>query len=344
MESVLVTGGAGFIGSNIVDALMERNYNVVVLDDLSTGRRENINHHLNTRGFTFYQGSILNSGLVRDIVRRHDITRISHQAAVASVTKCIQDPVATTEVNVIGTINLFDLAREHGCKRIVFASSCAIYGDTKLLPIKESVPVNSKSPYAAAKASDELMAEVFRGLYGTEIIALRYFNVYGKRQDPKSDYAAVIPKFITLAMENKTIPIEGDGLQTRDFIHIDDVVQANVKALSRDNVSEPVFNVACGRETSILELANKIIALSGSRSTITHLPSRQGDVRNSHAAVEKAKIHLNFTAEHTIDSGLMNTIEWYRSATSKEPENVRNVRVSRNDTPMLHYHGKTALQ
>jgi nucleoside-diphosphate-sugar epimerase len=322
MESVLVTGGAGFIGSNIVDALMEMNYNVVVLDDLSTGRTENIDHHLNNKGFTFYKGCILNGGLVRDIIRRHDITRISHQAAVASVTKCVQDPVATAEVNIIGTINLFDIAQEHGCKRIVFASSCAIYGDTKQLPIVESVPFNSKSPYAAAKASDELLADVFRGLYGTEIIALRYFNVYGKRQDPASDYAAVIPKFITLAMENKTIPIESDGMQTRDFIYIDDVVQANIKALTKDTVTETAFNVACGRETSILDLAHKIIALSGSQSIITHHPSRKGDVRNSHAAVDKAKIHLEFTAEHTIDRGLMNTINWYRDRISSNQNHV----------------------
>jgi UDP-glucose 4-epimerase len=326
MESVLVTGGAGFIGSNIVDALMEKNYNVVVLDDLSSGRRENVDHHLNNRRFTFYQGSIVNSGLVRDIIRRHDITRISHQAAVASVTKCIQDPVATAEVNIIGTINLYDLARGHGCKRIVFASSCAIYGDTRQLPIVESVPVNAKSPYAAAKASDELMAEVFRGLYGKEIIALRYFNVYGKRQDPASDYAAVIPKFITLAMENKPITIEGDGMQTRDFIYIDDVVQANIKALTRDVVTETAFNVAYGQETSIVELARVIVDTAGSRSEIVHLPPRAGDIRNSHADIEHARKKLGFSPEYTIEQGLRETVNWYREdsyntkRTSRETE------------------------
>lgn len=333
MESVLVTGGAGFIGSNIVDALMDKNYSVVVLDDLSTGRRKNIEHHMQKKGFAFYQGSILDSGLVRDIVRRHDISRVSHQAAVASVTKCLQDPVATSEVNILGTINLFDIAREHRCKRIVFASSCAIYGDTRQLPISETVPVTAKSPYAAAKASDELMAEVFRGLYGTEIIALRYFNVYGQRQDPKSDYAAVIPKFITLALENKTIPIEGDGLQTRDFIYIDDVVQANMRALTKEAVSETSFNVACGRETSILDLARRIIALSGSRSVIAHRPPRAGDVRNSHAAIEKAKTHLGFAAEHSIDDGLLKTIDWYRGPSRDAGEHARSLTDDKAQSP-----------
>jgi dTDP-glucose 4,6-dehydratase len=335
MESVLVTGGAGFIGSNIVDALLDKNFNVVVLDDLSTGRRENIDHHLNNSGFTFYQGSILNTGLVRDIMRRHDITRISHQAAVASVTKCIQDPVATAEVNIIGTINIFEIAREQGCTRIVFASSCAIYGDTKRLPIVESVPVNAKSPYAAAKASDELMAEVFRGLYGTEIIALRYFNVFGKRQDPASDYAAVIPKFITLAMENKAIPIEGDGMQTRDFIYIDDVVQANIKALTRPAVTEPAFNVACGRETSIVELAKVIVETAGSRSEKVHLPPRSGDIKKSHADIGNARKNLGFSPEYTIEQGLRETVKWYREhgdnskRTSRETEDgADSVRLS----------------
>jgi UDP-glucose 4-epimerase len=319
MESVLVTGGAGFIGSNIVDALIEMNYNVVVLDDLSTGRRENIAHHMNHKGFTFYHGSIMDSGIVKDIMKRHNITRISHQAAVASVTKCIQEPVATAEINIIGTINLFNIAREIGCKRIVFASSCAIYGDTQQLPIRESVPVNAKSTYAAAKASDELMSGVFRDLYGSEIIALRYFNVYGKRQDPASDYAAVIPRFITLAMENKPITIDGDGMQTRDFIYIKDVVQANIKALTKETVEESAFNVACGRETSIVELAQLIVETAGSLSKRVHLPPRSGDIKKSHADIEKARNNLGFSPQFTMEHGLSETVNWYR-------ENINNTK------------------
>ncbi len=313
MESVLVTGGAGFIGSSIVDALLERQYNVVVLDDLSTGNKQNLAHHLKKEAFVFYEGSILDRGLVRGIMRRHDISLVSHQAAVASVIKCVHDPVTTSEVNIIGTINIFDIAREHSCKRVVIASSCAIYGDTNQLPIIESTPVNAKSQYAAAKASDELLAQVFRGLYDTEIIALRYFNVFGPRQDPASDYAAVIPKFITLALEDKTIQVEGDGMQTRDFIYIEDVVRANINALTREHVPEAAFNIACGRQTSVLDLAEKIIRISGSQSTIAHFPPRKGDIRASHADVEKARIQLGFIPEHSIDTGLMKTIDWYRN-------------------------------
>jgi UDP-glucose 4-epimerase len=312
MGSVLVTGGAGFIGSNIVDALLEQGDTVAVLDDLSAGHRENVSHHASNKAFTFYQGSILDAGLVRDIITRHKVERISHQAAAASVTKSIQNPVATSEVNIIGTINIFDLARELGCKRVVFASSCAVYGDTTRLPITESQPISAKSPYSAAKASDEILADAFRSLYGIEILALRYFNVFGRRQDPKSDYAAVIPKFITHALKNEPIPVDGDGMQTRDFIYIEDVVKANLRALAVGNVTETVFNVACGRQTSVLDLAKKIISLSGSRSVISHNQTRVGDIRASHADVEKARRHLDFSAAHDIDAGLSKTIAWYR--------------------------------
>jgi len=318
METILVTGGAGFIGSNIAEALLARGHGVVVLDDLSTGRMKNIEHHLANPAFAFYRGSILDSGLLKDIMQKHTVSRISHQAAVASVTKSIEDPVATSQVNIIGTINLFNIARSYGCKRIVFASSCAIYGDTKELPIRESITLNSKSPYAASKASNELHAGVFYGLYGTKIIGLRYFNVYGKRQDPASEYAAVVPRFITYALENKAIPIEGDGMQTRDFIYIDDVVQANLKALLKEEINgDMVYNVAYGRQTSIVGLAEKIVEISGSKSKIVHLPPRQGDVRNSHADIENAKKHLDYVPAHSIDSGLKNTINWYREQMNK---------------------------
>jgi len=317
METVLVTGGAGFIGCNIAEALLNKGHRVVVLDDLSSGKMENIAHHSANEAFTFYRGSILDSGLVRTIFQKHKISCISHQAAVASVTKSIQDPVMTSSVNVIGTINLFSLAAEYKCKRIVFASSCAIYGDTRLLPIKETVPVNAKSPYAASKAADELFAGAFHSLYGVRIIGLRYFNVYGRRQDPASDYAAVIPIFIAKALANEKIPIDGDGMQTRDFIYIDDVVQANIKALMKEDVADSAFNVAVGRETSITELAKVIVATAGSRSEIVHLPARAGDIRNSHADIESARKNLGFSPEYTIEQGLRETVKWYREQSNQ---------------------------
>lgn len=312
METVLVTGGAGFIGSNIAETLLREGYRVVVLDDLSSGRKENIEHLLDDDNFTFIQGSILDSGLLRSIIKLHAVSRISHQAAIPSVSKSIQDPVTTSEVNIIGTVNLFDIASQRGCKRIVFASSCSIYGDTLQLPIKESLSFNSKSPYAASKAANEMLANVFSGLYDMEIIGLRYFNVYGRRQDPASDYAAVIPRFITKALANETIPIEGDGMQTRDFIYIDDVVQANLKALTGKDVPGAVFNIACGEQTSILDLAKMIVEIAGSRSGIVHLPPRKGDVRNSHADIGNARDHLDYTPRYDMKNGLVKTVDWFK--------------------------------
>ena len=324
METVLVTGGAGFIGSNIAEAFLKRGDQVVVLDDLSSGRMENIENLQRNGDFTFYKGNILDSRLVRSILRSHGVSLISHQAAIPSVTRSIEDPVGSSQVNIIGTITLFALAAEHGCRRIVFASSCSIYGDTRRLPIGESVPVNSKSPYAASKAAKEIMAGVFTGLSGTKIIGLRYFNVYGRRQDPRSEYAAVVPRFITRALKNEAIPIEGDGQQTRDFIYIDDVVQANLKALTRDNVEGSVFNIALGAQTSILELANMIITLTGSRSKVLHLPSRPGDVRRSHADIGHARKQLGYAPTYTMRQGLRETIGWYQRL---QPEGCTAARI-----------------
>jgi dTDP-glucose 4,6-dehydratase len=311
METILVTGGAGFIGSNITEELLKQGFRVVVLDDLSTGRMENIEHLLQNPAFAFYRGSILDGGLLRTILRTHEVSLISHQAAVPSVTRSIQDPAGTTQVNIIGTINLFNLAAEYGCRRVVFASSCAIYGDTEQLPIQESVPLNAKSPYAASKAANETLAGVFSGLYGTEIVALRYFNVYGRRQDPLSDYAAVIPRFISQALNNEPITIEGDGLQTRDFIYVDDVVQANIKALTNGAVKGTIFNIARGEQTSIRELADMIIEVTGSRSSFNHVPSRQGDVRNSHADIGHARQCLGYEPQYSVRRGLQETVNWY---------------------------------
>ena len=314
METVLVTGGAGFIGSNIAEKLLSEGYAVIVLDDLSTGYKNNINHLLQDSRFKFIEGSILDSGLLRSIIKLNNVSLISHQAAIPSVEKSIINPMKTIETNITGTTNLFDIASQRGCKRIVFASSCSIYGDTRELPIRESFPFNSKSPYAASKAANEMLAAVFSGLYDMRIIGLRYFNVYGRRQDPASDYAAVIPRFITKALANEAIPIEGDGMQTRDFIYIDDVVQANIKALTGKDVPGTVFNIACGKQTSILGLANMIIGITGSRSGIVYLSPRPGDVRDSLADIENARNHLDYTPRYDMKSGLVKTVDWFKHA------------------------------
>jgi UDP-glucose 4-epimerase len=318
MESVLVTGGAGFIGSNITEALLAKGHRVVVIDDLSTGKMENILDLCKSDNLKFIKGSILESGLMRSIIKSENISLISHQAAISSVSKSIADPVKTMETNVAGTTNLFHIAAEYGCKRVVFASSSSVYGDAPELPKRETMAPCPKSPYAMSKAAKEMLGSVFSGLYGIEIVGLRYFNVYGRRQDPASDYAAVIPKFITKALENEPIPIEGDGGQTRDFIYIDDVVNANLSALTGNGVHGTVFNVGNGKQTSILELARTIVELTESRSEIVFRPKRAGDIRDSVGDIQHAQKNLGYRRTYSIQKGLAETISWYRQRVSKQ--------------------------
>jgi len=314
MESVLVTGGAGFIGSNIAEALLAHGYRVVIIDDLSTGKMKNIIDLSESGNLKFIKGSILESGLLRSIIKSENISLVSHQAAISSVAKSIADPVKTMETNVAGTTSLFHIAAEYGCKRVVFASSSSIYGDSPELPKRETMAPCPKSPYAMSKAAKEMIGSVFSSLYGIDIIGLRYFNVYGKRQDPASDYAAVIPKFITKALENEPIPIEGDGSQTRDFIYIDDVVNANLRALIGGNISGNIFNVANGEQTSIMELAMTIIEITGSKSEIVFKPPRIGDIRNSVGDTEYAIRNLGHSNKFNIKKGLKVTTEWYKES------------------------------
>jgi len=317
MESVLITGGAGFIGSNIAEALLQRGYRVVILDDLSSGKMENVIALSKSDSLKFIKGSIEDSGLLRSVIKSENISRISHHAAVASVAKSVADPVRTMEVNVSGTANLFHIAAEYGCRRIVFASSSAVYGDSAKLPKRESMPFSLKSPYAMSKAANEMLASVFLELHNIDIVGLRYFNVYGKRQDPASDYAAVIPKFITQTLRNEPITVEGDGMQTRDFIFIDDVVNANIAALTSERSSGLVYNVATGEKTSILDLARMIINAVGSQSEIVFKPSRAGDIRDSVGDVSYTIKHLGHRNKYSIQEGLDATVAWYRDNARK---------------------------
>ncbi len=317
MESVLITGGAGFIGSNIAEALLVQGYRVVILDDLSTGKMTNVLELEGRGNLKFVKGSILDSGLVRSIIKSEQISLISHQAAIASVSKSIADPVKTMETNVAGTANVFHIASEYECRRIVFASSSSIYGDAPELPKRETMVPCPKSPYAMSKAAKEMLGSIFIGLYGIEIVGLRYFNVYGRRQDPASDYAAVIPKFIDRALRDEQITIEGDGCQTRDFIYIDDVVSANIKALTGQNGTGTVYNIANGEQTSILDLAKIILDLTNSNSEVVFKPARTGDIRDSLGDIEQAKQHLDFTRTFDIRKGLAETVAWYRERVGK---------------------------
>lgn len=312
MEIVLVTGGAGFIGSNLARALLKRGYGVVILDDLSTGRIENIDAMLKDKKLTFVEGSILDTALLSSIIESNNISLISHQAACSSVPLSIEDPLMTTEVNVTGTVNIFNTAALAGIKRVVYASSSSVYGDTLELPTKETTPLMPKSPYASSKASMELYAGVFSDLYEMEIAGLRYFNVYGPSQNPSSGYAAVVPKFITRALTGEALPIDGDGEQSRDFVYIDDVVSANINALSIESLPSLIMNIACGERTSVMELARAIVENTGSKSILTQSPARDGDVRDSLADITLAQKNINYTPQYSISKGLMETIEWYK--------------------------------
>ena len=322
MESILVTGGAGFIGSNIAEALLAQGYRVVVLDDLSSGRMENIDNLLQNKNFTFIRGSILDSGILRSIMRIHQISGISHQAAIPSVVKSILEPVKTMETNVAGTANLFDIAAESGCKRVVFASSCAVYGDGPEPVKREDTPLKPLSPYAVSKVAKEMLAKNYCDLHNIKIVGLRYFNVYGRRQDPASGYAAVMPSFITKAIRNEPIPIDGDGAQTRDFVFVDDVVKANLLALRAENSAGRCFNIASGNSISISELAGIITQIAGSQSTIIHKPARQGDIKRSSADIGNAIQDLGYAPDYDIVRGIERTVEWYRKAYSAEGQLV----------------------
>jgi UDP-glucose 4-epimerase len=312
METILVTGGAGFIGSNVAEALEARGHRVVMIDDLSSGRLENIDHLLHRKNVTFIRGSILDRGLLRSVLKTYQVSGISHQAAVASVRRSILDPVGTVEANITGTANVFDIAAESCCRRVVFASSWCVYGEGQEAPVKEQNRLNPQSPYAVSKAAGEMLARNFCSLHSLEAVGLRYFNVYGRRQNARSEYSAVIRSFITSAMKNEPLPVEGDGLQTRDFVYIDDVVQANIQALTVKSAAGRCFNIASGASISIAELARLIVRSARSLSTVIRKPPRPGDLRDGGADIERARTILGYAPAFTIERGLEETIAWFR--------------------------------
>ena len=300
---VVVTGGAGFIGSHLVDRLVALGYFVTVLDDLSTGRMENISHlaeHLLCR---FVPGSILDRMLLKEMFK--DATYVFHQAAIPSVPRSIISPEATHEVNATGTLYVLIAARDAGVKKLVFASSSSVYGDSPTLPKTEDMPPNPLSPYAVAKLAAEAYCGVFSTVYGLPTVALRYFNVFGPRQDPNSEYAAVIPKFIRAALRGEPLTVYGSGNQTRDFTYVEDVVNANVRAATGEATG--VLNIACGTRITITELARVICELTGSSSAIAHLPTRPGDIEHSLADTTRAA-GFGWTSETSLSQGIESTI------------------------------------
>jgi UDP-N-acetylglucosamine 4-epimerase len=316
-KRVLVTGGAGFIGSNIIEKLLKQNNKIVCLDNFSTGKIENIEQFIHNDDFTLIEGDIQNFETCKKACEQVDI--ILHQAALGSVPRSINDPVTTNNVNITGFLNMLVAAKENNIKRFVYAASSSTYGDSMQLPKIEENIGKPLSPYAVTKYVNELYAGVFSSLYGLELIGLRYFNVFGRRQNPEGAYAAAIPKFVTAFMKHTAPTIHGDGTQTRDFTYIDNVIQANELAATTTNVDalNQVYNVACGEETVLNDLISQIKAhlttFDAEIETISpaHIAERTGDVRYSLASIEKAKRYLGYKPSHTFSEGLKEAIEWY---------------------------------
>lgn len=299
---VVVTGGAGFIGSNLAEELSKR-YEVTVLDDLSTGRESN----LSDLDVEFAQGSILDTELLARTFR--DAHFVFHEGALPSVQRSVEDPAKSNLVNVNGTLNVLLAARDAGVKKVLFASSSSVYGDTPVLPKVETMTPAPMSPYAVTKLTDEHYCRVFTALFDLPTVALRYFNVFGPKQDPTSQYAAVIPNFITRILAGEPPVIHGDGRQTRDFTFVRDVVRANILAAESDAVG--VFNVACQKRIDLLELAGTIMDLVGTRVDPIHEPSRPGDVRDSLADISRAADAFGYAPAYTLNDGLKETIQWF---------------------------------
>lgn len=312
---ILVTGGAGFIGSNLVEKLLsdERISFVRVLDNLATGSRENISGYLSNPKFEFIEGDIRSFETCLEACE--GIDAITHQAALGSVPRSIKDPLTTNEVNITGTLNIFTAAKEKGIRRVVYAASSSTYGDHPGLPKVEDKIGNPLSPYAVTKFVNELYARVYASLYGMEFMGLRYFNIFGPRQNPQGPYAAVIPLFVKAILESKAPVINGDGSHSRDFTFVDNAVQANIAALlttSREAVNQ-VYNIACGEQTSLLQLYDALRVEAGSSVAPQHGPERAGDVKHSLADVSKAKQLLGYHPAVTVRDGLKTTFNWYKN-------------------------------
>lgn len=307
-KKILVTGGAGFIGSNLARYLSNSQNHVVVLDDLSTGRKENIDDLIKDRKIEFVEGSITDLDLLQNTFQ--NIEYVFHEAALPSVPRSIKDPFTTNQVNINGTLNVLIAAKDTGVKKVIYASSSSVYGDTPTLPKLESMIPNPLSPYAITKLTGEYYCQVFSDVFHLPTVALRYFNVYGPRQDPASEYAAVIPKFITSVMNKQPPIIYGDGEQTRDFTYIDDVIQANI--LAAESKTTGVFNAAGGRRITINELADTVMTICGTKLKITYKASRPGDIKHSLADSSKAHKAFDFSLQYDIEKGLKETIKWYQ--------------------------------
>jgi UDP-N-acetylglucosamine 4-epimerase len=314
---ILITGGAGFIGSNLCEHFLNKNYSVVCLDDFSTGHRHNLKSFINHKAFELVEGDIRNFDICKQAVS--GCQYVLHHAALGSVPRSINDPIATNSVNVTGFLNMLVASRDENVKRFIYAASSSTYGDSKSLPKVEEVIGKPQSPYAITKYVNELYAQNFSQIYGLETIGLRYFNVFGKRQDPEGAYAAVIPKFVIQLINHESPVINGDVNYSRDFTHIDNVVDMNELALNciDSKALNTVYNTAFGERTTLKDLVKLLkqelsqFDESISKISITLGPNRPGDVPHSMASIEKAKLLLGYNPKVNIHQGIQKTILWY---------------------------------
>ena len=312
-KTILITGGAGFIGSNLTEYFLAKGYKVVVLDNFATGHRHNLAAVAAHPQFKLIEGDIRN---INDcVVAVEGVDYVLHQAALGSVPRSIGDPVTTNDVNVSGFLNMLVAARDAKVKRFVYAASSSTYGDSQGLPKVEGVIGKPLSPYAITKYVNELYAEIFGKAYGLETIGLRYFNVFGPKQDPHGAYAAVIPLFFKAALDGNAPVINGDGNNSRDFTYVDNAVEANLLALftTNNNAVNQVYNVACGERTTLNELWSAINQITGVGLEAIHGPGRDGDIAHSLADISKAKTLLGYTASIKIADGLERAFNWYKN-------------------------------
>ena len=313
----LVTGGAGFIGSNLCEALLKLGYNVCCLDDLSTGKRENVDLFKDSKNYKFIKGDVKDLQTCMDACKNVDY--VLHQAAWGSVPRSIEMPLFYCANNIVGTLNMLEAARQNKVKKFVYASSSSVYGDEPVLPKTEGVEGNLLSPYAVSKRADEEWAKQYTRHYGLDTYGLRYFNVFGRRQDPNGAYAAVIPKFIKQLINGETPVINGDGKQSRDFTYIENVVEANLKAcLADSNAAGDVYNIAYGGREYLLDIYYRLVdALeirdeNGNRPEPNFGPDRVGDIKHSNADISKARGKLGYDPSWSFERGIQEAIEWYK--------------------------------
>ncbi len=310
MDKFLITGGAGFIGSNIADRLLEQGHSVRVIDNFLTGKRENLSKALNSQRFELIEGDIRNLDTVRRACEGIDF--VLHEAAIPSVPRSIDDPIATNEVNINGTLNVLKASYENKVKRVVYAASSSAYGDTAVLPKKEDIIPSPLSPYAVSKLTGEYYCRVFTSVYGLETVSLRYFNIFGPRQDPNSTYAAVVPRFITAMLKGESPTVYGDGEQSRDFTYIENVIHANINACyAPPAAAGRVLNIACGTRFTLNTVLRKLEEIFDKKANPKYLPPKKGDVKHSQADITNAANYIQYKIEVDFETGLRRTVDYF---------------------------------